>query len=186
MANRTFLVQADSGNPVVHEAAPRAALAAGSNCIPPFWFSLFDSSSIASNAVILDDAKRETYLYLVTSTEEARSRSSRARDILTRLASKDRVGVVENWLQFIRDVDRPFIHLDAAELWMMTEPDWFESYVRNGLRIFESQQVHTPGGDEGIWTELLDVAQIDLNDLAGTATAEKLAGYSWGGRRTNW
>src|SRR5262249_47920467 len=52
---------------------------------------------------------------------------SDARDILTRITPKDHIGLVDNWLQFIRDVERPFIHLDAAELSMMLEPEQFES-----------------------------------------------------------
>src|SRR5262245_34145788 len=114
MANRTFLIQADSGDPVIREAAPRVALAAGSNSIPLFWFSLFDSSSIVSNVARFHDGTTETYLYLATSAEKAHSRSSYAREILTRITPKDHIGLVDNWLQFIRDVERPFIHLDAA------------------------------------------------------------------------
>jgi hypothetical protein len=185
MANRTFLLQSNTLAPAPRGEPPSSAMSAGSNCIPVYWLSLFTVDCIVRNEVTVLGGRVQHYPHLVTTADQARGRSLERRALLAHVTPSSRVGVLEKWLRFIQRLDRPFIHLDTAELWMM-DANSFEHHIRNCLRAFDWHLEE--GGIEAseFWVELLDVAQIDLTDLEGTATPSKLAGYSWGGRPLPW
>jgi|SRR5581483_6165172 len=181
MANRTFLSQADTPDTVRREMEPAGVIAAGSNCIPLYWYSLFESNCLVSNEVTLSDGRVMVYPHLVTSTAQARKRCLVRRNILERLTPEAHATLLGQWLTFLDAVELPFLHLDASELWMMLDEDDFQSELQNRLRIFDSPlPPQGPLWNNPLWLEMLDSVQIDPDDLPGTFRAFKLAGYAWG------
>ena len=140
-----------------------------------------------TNKVVLNDGRMEPYPYLVTSTVEARERLSSRRKIFDLLFPDSLNKVTGQWMNFVETLNLPFIHLDAAELWMMTGPDDFDSFLRNSLRAFDLPAVTQDLVNHAAWLEMLDVAQIDIRNLpTGNLVGHRLAGYSWGGPRLPW
>jgi hypothetical protein len=186
MANRTFLIQSDSQAPIPRNGAPTSALAAGSISIPVYWYSLFDESCVVANEVTLHDGRIEPYPYLVTPVSDARRRLSLRRSVLDRFIAESSKIVTEKWVQFVNSIDHPFLHLDAAELWMLIGPDHFRSHIRNCLQAYDQPLATGRPEENDLWWEMLDAAQIDVNGLGDTIAAHKLAGYSWGEQPVPW
>lgn len=180
MSNRTFLIESNSEFPVPRRKAPSVALAAGKNSIPLYWFSLFDENCIIYNEIFLEGGKLEKYPYLVVPTPDAIKSLTRKILFLENLSPNKGKIMVEQWVRLIACVQKPFIHLDPAELCLMLEEGKGESYIRECLKLFEQ----APGDfatlkQNSKWKEMLDVAQIAEEDMAGSATPMKLMGYPY-------
>jgi hypothetical protein len=185
MANHTFLIESESKKPIQRLEEPTIALAAGSDCIPVFWYSLFDESCISTNTVLLQDQRLESYPYLVTSSNDARRRLSARRPLLEAFLPVDFKTLTNKWVEFVNNINSPFAHVDAAELWMMLGPDMFESHIKNCLHAYDLDSPDEAKKSK-LWMEMLDVAQIDIANATDTQMAYKLAGYTWGGKPVIW
>lgn len=179
MSNRSFLIQSDACVPISRLTPPVVALAAGNNCVPVYWFSLFDEKSIVTNQVTLDDGRVEQYPYLITSAAEAVRRLSERRLILDAIFPPSYQPFMKIWMNIINGIEFPFVHLDAAELWMMIGAEGFQSYIYDGVRAYDSANSMEQINKNDLWLELFDVAQIDFNDTINNTNCHKLIGYPW-------
>ena len=136
-----------------------------------------------SNQVVFQSGERSEYPYLV-SVADAKANILRRRAILESLNPQTGALMTEQWFQFIDQVELPFIHLDPAELWMITGE---LEFLHGALEAFEtpSNQIDTLGTNDA-WLLALDIAQIDPNDLARKASPLRLMGYSWGVHALPW
>jgi hypothetical protein len=185
MANHTFLIEAENQMPIQRNEEPAIALAAGRNCIPVFWYSLFDESCIVTNKVLLQGGKLENYPYLVTSLNDARKRLSARHLLLESLLPEKIKAITDKWFGFVNSLNLPFVHADAAELWMMLGDDSFQSHIKNCMRAYDVRAPHELKESE-LWAEMLDVAQVDIANAGDNKIAYKLAGYTWGGKPVPW
>ena len=184
MANRAYLIESSEEDPVHRAGPPAKALAAGKNCIPVYWCSLFDTQCIRSNRATLLGGRSGVYSYLVTSSTQARARALQRQRWLEQVTPASHPAMMEQWFGFLNRIELPFIHLDAMEIWAMLEASEFDRYLQICLGAFE-RPAEAPSKNE-LWLEMLDTAGIDANDLAGTVRGWKLAGHSWGTSRLSW
>jgi hypothetical protein len=175
MANHTFLIQASAPAPFQYDDNSPHVLAAAKNCIPIYWYSLFEPSSMAPNSVPCNDGSTFTYPCFVTPTSEARARCRNRKQILERLTPSSHRSVLNAWLGFIEAIETPFLHVNTAEFCMMD--DGYEEHFRSCLESFD-QPPESFGADHA-WLEMLDMAQIDPDNLAGTVVGHRLAGFQW-------
>lgn len=185
MGNRTYLIQASVAEPFQYDDSSPDVLAAAENCIPVFWYSLFDQSSIVENTVPLSDGQTMSYPCLVTSTVEAQGWCHERRPLLEQVTPPSHLPVLEAWLRFIETIQSAFVHLETAEFCMMADDN--EEYFRSCLRAYEEPLPEGASlGSSPDWAGMLDVAQIDPDDLDGTVEWHKLAGFSWNSRKVPW
>lgn len=183
MANRTFLIQASTALPFRYDETWPDVLLAADNCVPVYWYSLFDSGCFIPNETPLHDGRVFTYPCLVTSTEEGRARCLRRRNILERLTPESCKSVLSDWFTFLGTVDSRYLHLNTAEFCMLAEG--YYEHLSSSVQAFDWPPAASTFAGDAAWLEMLDMAQIDANDLAGTVTPSKLAGYSWN-RQVPW
>src|SRR5215470_4738281 len=157
MANRTFLFQASEPVPFRYDDASPDVLAAGKNCIPIYWYSLFEADSLAPNSVLCSDGSAFTYPCFVTPTPDARARCLRRKQILERLTPASHRSVLDAWLDFLGRIELSFLHIQTAEFCMVD--DGFEEHFRACLGAFDAPP--EPNGsfsERNDWAEMLDVA----------------------------
>jgi hypothetical protein len=178
MGNRTYLIQASTPAPFEYDENSPNVLAAAKNCIPIYWYSLFEVSSMAANSVLCSDGSAFTYPCFVTPTSEARARCRARKQILERLTPSSHRSVLESWLSFLDLIELPFLHVNTAEFCMMDDDS--DRLIRACLEAFDAPpRPQTSFGADPAWAQMLDVAQIDPDDLAGTVMSHKLAGFQW-------
>lgn len=175
MANRAFLIQSSRPAPFQYDLDSPDVLAAASNCVPVYWYSLFDRGCIATNTVALHDGQTMDYACFVTPTIEGRARSARRKDILRCITPASHNSVLEGWFQFLDGVELPYIHLETAEFCMLAEGT--DDLLRASVDAFDFPPSSL--SSHPAWLEMLDIAQIDPNDLTATVAGHKLAGYQW-------
>ena len=117
-----------------------------------------------------------SYPCFVTSTPDARARCARRKDILRRITPASHGSVLEAWFRFLDSVELAYIHLETAEFCMLAEG--MDRHLRTCLEAFDSPPSSVLSA-EPAWSEMLDVAQIDPDDLSGMVAGYKLAGYQW-------
>jgi hypothetical protein len=179
MGNRTYLIESESEKSLTTPEATEHALAAGKNCIPVYWYSLFDESCICEKVITLNDGRLEKYPYLITSTLNAHKRLLSRRKSFDRFSLESSQRITEKWFAFVHGIKRPFIHIETAELWMLTGSPGCQDHIVNCLRAFES-------ADNAAWEEILDASQIDFHAIGSSIPGFKLAGFSWGGPPVPW
>jgi hypothetical protein len=178
MANRTFLIQSSTAAPFEYDESSPDVLAAANNCIPVYWYSLFDTSSLAENSVPMQDGSRMSYPCLVTSTSEAQGRCRGRKPLLEQLTPPSHTPVLDAWLRFVEAIEMPYLHVNTAEFCMMA--DGCGDHLQTCLEAFETPMAAEAAFSASpAWVEMLDVAQIDPDDLAATVAGYKLAGYQW-------
>ena len=181
MANRPYLLEAETATPSQAAYPEHAILLASSNSIPIFWYALFDRSCIVSRNATMEDGTKQPYPFLVSSTADAKSRYVERYERIFGIIPQSFQPLSDSWQQFLSRVTASHIHLEPLELWMMDEPERFLPHLERCLAAMDSTDY--PGPE---WLELLDQVQIDPDDLDGTVRPHKLDGYSWGGRPVTW
>ena len=180
MANRTYLIQSASAVPADYDP-DRDILAASNYSIPVFWYALFDASSVVAKRAEMDDGSAVSYPFLVTTTTAAQARFAERRAFmqafLTSVAS-----AFDGFAKLLDTVETSHIHLETVELWMMDEPERFQSHVEACLRAFElPKRGVAPAALSSTpeWRELFDQVQIDADDVAGSVEPYMLTGCGW-------
>jgi|SRR5450756_778157 len=175
MANRTYLIQTSTPVPVRYNPSSADVLADAKNCIPIYWYSLFDGSSIVQNSIEAGDGQTMIYPCFVMSTADARTRSQHRKKILQRITPDSHASVLAGWFRLLDGIQLPYVHLDTAEFCMIDES--FNEHLVTSLLAFDSLEPSAPFSTSPAWREMLDVAQIDPDDFSGTVAAHKLAGF---------
>lgn len=175
MANRAYLLEADSASPSQDDPSAENALLAASYSVPVLWYALFDDGCILSLESVTENTSHQVYPYLVSTKTNAWQRYLARRQILLNIFPPKFASLFGMWESFLAAIKSEYIHLDLFEIYILDGSGGFSAHVKRCVAAADSSD-----GTSARWTELLDQALIDPRDIAASTEDHKLAGYGWG------
>jgi hypothetical protein len=181
MANRAYLFQAPTPDVGVEYDPDQDILVGASYLLPVFWLALFDRSCLKRKDAEFDDGTKTTYPYLISSVSDGLARWDKRSPFLVSWLGPELGKVTDSWRRLIAGADKPYVHLETVELWMM-EPEPFEGQLQDALDSFEAKKPSLVGRVFGTSSQATLQPALSLADIAGvpeSSRMDKLYGYSW-------
>ncbi len=199
MANRAFLILADSADPnAAYDDLDARVVAAANSMLPVLWFSAFSRHDVywrtlASNSagderdkVLADehgddgDGNVAAYPVLLAPVDTAKQRARERKALfLTRFPSSLE-SVYDDWLALLDGIDTPYLLVEAVELWSMGKPTEFEALLDACARAFEADDPRDwdmlLGQTAGMRYNIITEHVLFLDDRHLTI---ELHGYEW-------
>jgi len=183
MANRAMLLGVDNKE---FDYNSTDILAAGSYCIPLFWFTLYSPEDIVLKEIVMVDGTFEQCPTLIVDWSIAKSRVLERRKHIFAIIPKAYSEIYDTWIRFIDSIEATYLHIDMTEIWMMA--DDFNTFYEN---LKKALNVFIISDQEKISILLNEYVGITIKDKLFTKknihpeTEEDiislLCGYSWSG-----
>lgn len=189
MGNETFLFTTESSSKPQADfwsPDPRGPLLLAKNCIPLFWYMLYDLECL----VPAEASGTIRYLALTNTTESALALARKRWPHLRPILGPEEDGLFASWSGFIERHAAAYLHCETWEWsWLFRSPREFRSHLRTCLSAFD----HMPrlrGGRAVLnrwWRTLLGQCEsIDREGRISPLGDFSYCGVCFGARSMSW
>ena len=139
MANRTYLMNHESGAPRTAAEIENTCLLGANYQLPILWLALFDQDDLTTVPVACTNGAGDQIIEniptLFTSTAKAKATYASRRTALVQALGAECVPYIAEWESFISsNISAPSVQVDLVELWMMYDnPPDFAVDIREWL-----------------------------------------------------
>lgn len=178
MANRTFLISADS--PTKPKEGERfEIICAASYMIPLFWHMLFDRTSIVRASDTIEGGETvDSYPCYSSKVSEAVARALNRWPLVEKVIGPKYIELFKTWLNHVESKSRGFLHCETYEFGQMFE---LTSTFERHLDLCENALSDSnPVAESEAWQELLGQANVGWDGTqVNPAGTFSFAGYAW-------